>query len=61
MLYAQLLNLLLAAGVAAQTEPDWAKEGEIWYDTVKYGPEIELMHLYYDEFPTGKKTRVRLV
>lgn len=48
-----VLSVLLAC-VAAQTEPDWAKEGEIWYDTVKYGPEIELVHLYYDQFPTGK-------
>ena len=22
-------------------------------DSVKYGPELELVHLYYDEFPTG--------
>lgn len=49
----QVLSALLAC-VAAQTEPNWAKEGEIYYDTVKYGPEIELVHLYYDEFPTGK-------
>lgn len=54
MLYAQLLGALLAGVAVAQTEPDRAKEGEIYYDTVKYGPEIELMHLYYDEFPTGE-------
>lgn len=44
----------LLVGVVAQTEPNWAKEGEIYYDTVKYGPEIELVHLYYDQFPTGE-------
>lgn len=48
----QLLGALLTC-VAAQTEPNRAKEGEIYYDTVKYGPEIELVHLYYDQFPTG--------
>ncbi|KAK4613912.1 hypothetical protein CLAFUW4_09286 [Fulvia fulva] len=37
----------------AQFEPNWVKNGEIWEDTVKYGPEMELQHLYYDQFPTG--------
>ena len=37
----------------AQFEPNWVKNGEIWEDSVKYGPEIELQHLYYDQFPTG--------
>lgn len=23
-------------------------------DPLTYGPELELVHLYYDEFPTGK-------
>ncbi|KAK4497804.1 hypothetical protein PRZ48_010458 [Zasmidium cellare] len=52
MRQAQILSTLLAC-VAAQSEPNWEKQGEIFYDTVKYGPEIELVHLYYDEFPTG--------
>ncbi|KAF7195131.1 hypothetical protein HII31_03599 [Pseudocercospora fuligena] len=53
-----LASILLAtAGIpviaSAQSNPVREKRGEIWYDTVKYGPEIELVHLYYDEFPTG--------
>ena len=25
-------------------------------DPLTYGPELDLVHLYYDEFPTGKAT-----
>lgn len=52
-----LRKLIAVAGLSAigmaQVNPNWAKDGEIWYDTVTYGPEIELVHLYYDQFPTG--------
>jgi hypothetical protein len=54
------LSLTLASIVAlgqAQVNPNWAQDGELWYDTVKSGPEIELVHLYYDQFPTGEYSR----
>lgn len=57
-------RLLAIAGTSilasAQVNPNWEKRGEIWYDTVKYGPEIELVHLYYDEFPTGELKSSRM-
>ena len=29
----------------------------IYRDPLTYGPELELVHLYYDEFPTGNADR----
>lgn len=55
---ARTISLLFAAfsaGALAQVNPNSAFNGSILYDTVKYGPEIELQHLYYDEFPTGTR------
>ena len=48
------LTLALASLSVAQTVPNTEMRGEILYDRVKYGPEMELQHLYYGEFPTGK-------
>ncbi|CAK4033171.1 Hypothetical predicted protein [Lecanosticta acicola] len=47
------LAFMLAGLSAAQTQPNASKWGEILYDRVKYGPEMELQHLYYGQFPTG--------
>ena len=59
-----IVRLLAIAGISiltsAQVNPNWEKRGEIWYDAVKYGSEIELVHLYYDEFPTGELKRSRM-
>lgn len=48
------LTLALASLSVAQTVPNTEMRGEILYDRVKYGPEMELQHLYYGEFPTGE-------
>lgn len=53
------LTLALASLSIAQTVPNTEMRGEILYDRVKYGPEMELQHLYYGEFPTGKSRNSR--
>lgn len=46
------LALSLALGAFA-ARPATQNASQLARDPLTYGPELELVHLYYDEFPTG--------
>ena len=45
-------GLLASAGPTAKSPPT-QDASQLYTDPLTYGPELELVHLYYDEFPTG--------
>lgn len=53
MLSRSLYSLAAAASVVAATRAPAQDASQVMSDPLTYGPELELVHLYYDEFPTG--------
>ncbi|KAK3691924.1 hypothetical protein LTR37_018355 [Vermiconidia calcicola] len=49
-------KFLAVASFGLLASADWPRargNSQVFRDPLTYGPEIELVHLYYDEFPTG--------
>lgn len=53
MLLHNLYILRALALAVSATRPPAQDASQVMSDPLTYGPELELVHLYYDEFPTG--------